>query len=128
MKRIILDTDFLIDCAANKVDYVEEIRRICNFSYEIFIIDRTVDELDYIIENSRGNIVLNAKLAKLIITKKGIEKIVTNENKTVDTLILANVTKDDIVATMDAGLKHRLKNKGVQFIVLRKKQFLVLLA
>ncbi len=125
MKRIILDTGFLIDCAENKVDYVEEIRRICNFGYQLFIIDRTIDELDHIIENNRGNIVLNAKLAKLIVTKKGIEKIQTSENKTVDTLILANVTKDDIVATMDAGLKRKLK--GIPLIVLRKKQFLALM-
>lgn len=124
MKRIILDTGFLIDCAENKVDYVEEIRRICNFGYQLFIIDRTIDELDHLIENNRGNIVLNAKLAKLIVTKKGIEKIATSENKTVDTLILSNVTKDDIVATMDAGLKQKLK--GIPLIVLRKKQFLVL--
>lgn len=120
-----MDTGFLIDCAENKVDYVEEIRRICNFGYQLFIMDRTIDELDHIIENNRGNIVLNAKLAKLIVTKKGIEKIVTNENKTVDTLILSNVTKDDIVATMDAGLKRKLK--GIPLIVLRKKQFLVLM-
>lgn len=128
MKRIILDTGFLIDCAENRVDYVEEIRRICNFSYQLFIIDRTIDELDHLIENSRGNIVLNAKLAKLIVTKKGIEQIRTEENKTVDALILSNVTKDDIVATMDAGLKKKLKSKSISLIVLRKKQFLVLLA
>lgn len=126
MKRIILDTGFLVHCAENKVDYAEEIRRICNFSYQLFIIDRTIDELDHLIENSRGNIVLNARLAKLIVTKKGIEKIETNENKTVDALILANVTKDDIVATMDANLKRKLKERRVQLIVLRKKQFLVL--
>lgn len=120
-----MDTGFLIDCAENRVDYVEEIRRICNFSYQLFIIDRTIDELNHLIENSRGNIVLNAKLAKLIVTKKGIEKIKTNENKTVDILILSNVTKDDIVATMDAGLKRKLK--GIPLIVLRKKQVLVLM-
>jgi len=125
MKRIILDTDFLVHCADNKVDYVEEIRRICSFNYKIFIIDRTIDELNHLIDNSRGNIVLNAKLARLIVTKKGIEKISTSSNRTVDRLILENVTNEDIVATMDAGLKQKLKKKGVQLIILRKRQFLV---
>ena len=56
MKKIILDTDFLIHCATAKIDYVVEIRKILDFKYELFIIDKTIDELDSLIERKKGKV------------------------------------------------------------------------
>lgn len=127
MKRIILDTDFLIHCAANRVDYVKELRRICDFAYKLFVIDKTLDELDNIIEKKKGKSKFNAKLAKLILQKKKIAEIKTKKDKIVDTLILERLDKDAIIATMDSGLKRILRNRGIPVIILRQKSHLTLI-
>ena len=127
MKKIILDTDFLMHCAESKVDYTTELRRICDFNYTINIIDKTLDELDNIIEKKKGKSKLNAKLAKIILKKKNINKIKTKKDKIVDKLILNNTNKNTLVATTDALLKKKLKNKGISIIVLRQKSYLKLI-
>jgi rRNA-processing protein FCF1 len=109
------------------VDYVEEIRRICDFKYNIYIIDKTIDELNNIIEKKKGKTKLNAKLAKIILTKKNINKINTKKDKIVDKLILEQANKQTLVATTDSLLKKKLKNKGISVIVLRQKSHLKLL-
>lgn len=124
MKKIILDTDFLIHCAKSRVDYVEELKRICDFNYELRIIDKTLDELTNIIEKKKGKDKLNAKLALLIVKKKKIKQIITKKDKIVDRLILENADKNTLVATSDQNLKRILKKKGISAIVLRQKKYL----
>ncbi len=126
-KTIILDTDFLIHCASSKVDYAEELKRILDFNYKVYIIDKTIDELDNIIETKKGKAKANAKLAKAILKANKIPLIKTKKDKIVDELILRKVTKDCIVATMDADLKRKLKDKGVSIVVIRQKNHLELI-
>ena len=45
MAKIILDTNFLMIPAQFNVDIFSEIHRICDFKYELYIIDKTIDEL-----------------------------------------------------------------------------------
>ncbi|MBW3002548.1 nucleotide-binding protein [Candidatus Woesearchaeota archaeon] len=127
MRKVVLDTDFLIHCASAKIDYAEELRRILDFSYKTYIIDKTIDELDNIIETKKGKTKANAKLAKAILKAKKIPLIKTKKDKIVDELILKNAAKNCIVATMDADLKRKLKAKGIPRIVIRQKKYLVLL-
>ncbi|MBW3004314.1 hypothetical protein KY310_00585, partial [Candidatus Woesearchaeota archaeon] len=87
MKTIVLDTDFLIHCASSKLDYFSELERICDFPYKICIIDKTIDELDSIIEKKKGKAKANAKLAKAILKAKKIPQIKTKKDKIVDDLI-----------------------------------------
>ena len=106
MKKVILDTNFLMAVSQFKVDIFSEIRRICDFKYELFIIDKTINELESIIETQKG---------KNIKTKEG----------TVDELIVKISNKNTIVATQDMELKRKLREKGVSLIVLRQKKYLV---
>ncbi len=125
MKKIILDTDFLIHCAKFKIDYTAELTRILDFKFEAVIIDKTLDELDGVIERSRGKEKDAAKLAKTVLKHKNIEQVKTKKDRIVDVLILNIVNKDDyIVATMDAELKRELKEKGVPVVVIRQKKYL----
>lgn len=125
MKAVILDTDFLVHCASFKIDYVEELRRILDFSHEIFIIDKTLDELDSIVEHQKGKVKADAKLAKAILKVKKIAEIKTKKDKIVDELILGIVNKEEhAVATMDAELKRKLKAKGIPVVVIRQKKYL----
>jgi len=124
MKEVILDTNFLMAVSQFKVDIFSELKRICDFPYELFIIDKTINELESIIEEQKGKHKAAAKLALAIIKNKKIKKIKTKEG-TVDGLILGIADKDTVVATQDMELKRKLRKKRVSLIVLRQKKYLV---
>ena len=42
MKTILADTNFLVECARNKIDIHTELTRILDFSFEVAILDRTM--------------------------------------------------------------------------------------
>lgn len=126
MKEVILDTNFLMAVSQFKVDIFSEIERISDFKYELCIIDKTVDELESIIENQKGKNKAAAKLALSIIKTKKLKKIKTPEG-TVDDLIIKISNKDTIVATQDMELKRKLREKRVPMIVLRQKKYLILI-
>lgn len=119
MKKIILDTNFLLIPAQFKVDIFSEIERIINDKYQLFILKGTVDELNKIIEKRKKG-KSAAKLALKLIKAKGL-KILDINQKPVDK-ILINLSKEYIIATQDKELKKKIKSK----IILRKKQYLEL--
>ena len=45
MRKIILDTDFLIDIISWKIDLISELTRIVNYPFKIRILDKTLGEL-----------------------------------------------------------------------------------
>ena len=126
MKQIILDTNFLLIPAQFNVDVFSEIDRIVAESHNICIISTTIDELDRLIEKTRGKNKEAAKLALKLIEHKNLE-IIDSEIKYVDKAIrdITDKTKH-IVCTQDRGLKRKLQNKGIPIIVLRKKNHLEL--
>jgi len=121
-KIIILDTNFLLIPAQFNVDIFSEIERICDFPYQLCIIDKTLSELDSIIENQRQKYKNAAKLALKLLKSKAVKIIKTKKDKYVDDLIfnLAENT-EIIVATQDKELKKRLKKP---IITLRQKKYL----
>jgi len=121
-KIIILDTNFLLIPAQFNVDIFSEIERICDFPYQLCIIDKTLSELDSIIENQRQKYKNSAKLALKLLKSKAVKIIKTKKDKYVDDLIfnLAENT-EIIVATQDKELKKRLKKP---IITLRQKKYL----
>lgn len=125
MKKIILDTNFLLIPIEFKVDIFDEIDRISTFNYKLYIIDKTLDELDNIIEKQRGKSKEAARFAKQLIKLKKLETINTKEDDEVDKIILDTVNKDEyIVATQDKLLKKKLMEKKIPIIILRQKKHL----
>ena len=125
MKKILLDTNFLLIPPQFKVDIFSEIERICYFNYKLYILDRTVDELENIIKKQKGKSKEAAKLALKIIKLKGIEKIKTEKGIDVDAAIIEAAKKGFIVATQDKILKKRLKMQNIPVITLRQKKYLI---
>ena len=123
MKKILLDTNFLMAWGQFKVDIFTQIDKISTFRYELFTLDKNLDELNKIIEEQKGKDKDAAKIALKLIDVKGIEIMKTNSNQKTDDLILDLASKKDfIVATQDKFLKSRLKEKNVPMIVLRQKK------
>ena len=123
MKHIILDTNFILIPAQFRVDIFEEIKRICDFKYELSILDKTKDELKKIMETQRGKHKRAASLGIQLLKSKKVKTLITKTDKYVDDLLVEYSKKDYIVATQDLGLKRRLKRN---YITLKKKQFLIL--
>ncbi len=114
MYIIVLDTNFLITALKFKIDIFGEIERICDFNYEIAVLDKSLKEL----ENKPKE-----KLIKALIKSKKVKIIKTNTKDYVDD-ILASLEGGYIIATQDMGLRRRLKGKGIIFI--RQKKYLEL--
>ena len=127
MRKIILDTNFLLIPAQFRVDIFSEIHRIMETKYELCIIDKTLDELESIKAEQKQKHRRAAKLALELIKAKDIKTIETEKNKNVDQLILDTINKDDyLVATQDKLLKAKIKQKKVKIITLRQKKRLII--
>ena len=123
MKKIILDTNFLLIPAQFRVDIFEEIKRIADFPYQLCILDKTIDELKKIQKEQRGKHKAAVRLALQLVRRKPVKVIKTTSNKLVDDLLVEHSKKGAIIATQDIGLKRRLKKP---YIVLRQKKYLTL--
>lgn len=127
MKKILLDTNFLMICYQFRVDIFSEIERICHFNYGIFVLDKSIEELKKIIEEQRGKNREAAKVALQLLKIKKIGIIKTNSSEKTDDLILDYASKNDaLIGTQDKDLKRRLINQGVSVIVLKQKKFLAI--
>jgi len=112
MKKIILDTNFILSCLNFKIDFISEIKRILSFNYNLNIFKGTLKEL----EGKKLE-----KLAKDIIKKQNI-KVINSKNSYVDEDILS-LKGDYIIATNDKKLIKKLK---LPVIRIKQKKYLIL--
>ena len=127
MKKIIIDTNFLMIPWQFRVDIFSEFNRICNFNYKLYFFEQSIDELKNIVQYAKkGRDKKAAQFALKLIKLKNIN-LIKSENKDVDSLILENIDKGTIVATQDILLKKNLLKKGVSLIILRQKKYLKLI-
>ena len=117
MKTVLIDTNFLVECARNKIDIQTELRRILDTSFDTAILDRTMDELETIVARG-GKEGSWAKLAKTILLTKKVTIIATSGGHT-DNLLLDRANADTIIATMDKELKRKLKKKLQDVVIIR---------
>ncbi len=128
MKKILLDTNFLMICKQFKVDIFTQIDRISKFKYKLFILDKTVEELKKIVQEQKGKDKDAAKIALKLVAIKNIGIIKTKSSKKTDDIILEMASDNDfIVATQDKELKSKLRQKNVPMMVLRQKKMVVYL-
>jgi len=126
MKKILLDTNFLMICFQFRVDIFSEIERICNFNYKIHVLDKTIEELKNIIEMQKGKHKDAAKVALQLLKLKKVDVIKTTSKKHTDDIILDYAKKDYLVATQDKDLKRKLVNQECKVIILKQKKILAL--
>ena len=124
-RKILLDTKFLLIPAQFNVDIFSEIQRICYFKYEVFIMDKSLKELDNIVKNQKGAQKEAAKLAISLVDFKKINIIKSETDKYVDDALLElSDPEDTLIATQDKELKERAKAKGLKVITLKQKSHL----
>jgi uncharacterized protein len=111
--KIILDTNFLIYCAKNKLDYVEQISWLINEGHELVVPLQVIDELNKLKNDLwkkvSGKDKLAADLALQLISYNKI-KTVEPKGKSVDDAIINLSLEDEknIVCTLDREMRHTL--------------------
>ncbi len=123
MIKIILDTNFLMIPFKFKVDIFSEISRLCNFNYGLHVYQSSLGELRKVIAEQKGIDKKSAQFALKLIALKNI-RIIESEDKDVDSLILENLEKDSIIATLDIALKKKLLDLNAPVIILRSRKYL----
>ncbi len=120
MKPIVLDTNILMAIAQFKLDVFAELKRICDFKYDISVLSGTIDELKAKAKEPRSRAA--ARFALNIIEKKRINII---ENSAyVDDALVELSKKGYLIATLDMELKRKLKKP---YITIRNQSQLVIL-
>ena len=126
MKKIIVDTNFLMIPYQFKVDIFSELGRICDFNYKLCIFEESINELRSIISNSKGKDKKAAEVALKLISLNNIN-LIKSSKKDVDSLILENLDDAMVIATQDIALKKKLLEKGASVVILRQKKYLQLI-
>ena len=86
MKKVILDTNAVIDMADFKVDIFAELHRILDIPYQVCVVEGTMKELEKIVSGPRLRCSRAAKMGIAILESKKV-KILSGEGKVDDVLV-----------------------------------------
>jgi len=116
-EMVLLDTNFILSCVRNKIDFVEELQLS---GRKILLPIQVVDELKEIVKKKKYKSKSEAEFALKLLGHSNFEKIDLKE-KYVDKGIRKFVEKNKsvIIATLDRELK-RPKNRNM--VITRKKK------
>jgi len=122
MKSAILDTNFILTCVKQKIDFFEFLE---NEGIQAIIPQEVLEEVEKV-KNSKKKMHFrkDAELAIKIIEKHEFEKISLN-SKSVDNGIVKFARKNPevIVATLDRIVKNRTRNRKILIMGKRKLDF-----
>jgi len=126
-KKIILDTNFLLIPAQFGLDIFKELQKICDFTYELLVFDKTLNELKKSSEKEKG--VQKQALKITLSLMESMENnnklnIIPAKSSYIDKEILETADKDTLVATQDSELRKKLHDKGIKTIIMRQKKYL----
>lgn len=124
---IIIDTNFLFIPFTLKVDIFSQLREEGSGSNILHIIDKQIEELEYLMKRGTGKEKSTSKMVISSIKTLKIDIIPTEESfKKVDERILETAVKMKFgVATQDKELKQKLKKEKVPVYYLRQKKYIM---
>jgi rRNA-processing protein FCF1 len=128
--KILLDTNFLVYCAKQKIDYIEEIDRIFDFKYEIIILSNVIKELEELAgkkDKDSNNALLSLAVLSKNIEENKISKIEAEEKRPDKSFEKISEKEKVVVATMDKELKEKLKKMDTKILSIRGAKTLKIL-
>ncbi|MBU2640134.1 MAG: hypothetical protein KKG75_05530 [Nanoarchaeota archaeon] len=111
--KVVLDTNFLISVLKFKIDFLSELQ-----GEELYIVDKTKNELEKLIKGEKGKDKERAKIILQLIDKNKIKQISSKKEDSVDATLAK--LKGYIIATQDKELKKRIRGK--KLIIRAKKK------
>ncbi|MBI5073326.1 hypothetical protein HZA99_05915 [Candidatus Woesearchaeota archaeon] len=122
MKKIILDTNFLLIPAQCNVDIFAEIDRLFPEHYQLYVVEKSLWELDKVAAEGGQKQKLQVKLTKALLKTQNIKIHACDQEGTVDDLLVAFSKEGYIIATQDQELKRRI---GHNLLSLRQKKYII---
>ncbi len=116
--ELLLDANFLVLPFQFNVEIFDEFERLCGGSYELYTLERTLNEAMNI-KDGRYR-----KMLKKLLDLKDINVINTRANKPVDQELLEQGMKGFVICTNDRDLRNKLDNIELPHIYLRQKNHL----
>ena len=117
MKQTLLDTSFILTCIRNKIDFIEEITLQGS---EVLIPKQVISEIQRIsISKKKLRFRDEAILAMKVLENSIFKKIDLKTKNTDNGIARYSNDHDVIVATLDRGLKKKVK--GQKLVIRRKK-------
>lgn len=113
---ILLDTNFVVYCAKQKIDFLQETDRICNVKCSITAPEQIIAELKKLSLNKKTKDREAAILALNLVEKyvqEGKIKIKRIKASDADSALLKFDRKGNAIATLDSALKEKIKHAGV---------------
>jgi len=123
MKKVILDTNFLLIPIQFGVDIFSEIDDLVLEDHKLLVLDKSIDELKGIIETQKGTSRQAAKLALQLLECKG-SILETNSKDYADDVIVNLADDETIVCTQDRELRKRVKEKKARIIGMKQQNYL----
>ncbi len=105
--KIILDTNFLIYCAEQRIDYKFGIDMLLNEYYELVVPIQVLHELGDLKKSKKKSIRRAAKIAIELIYHNNIE-IIDSKGKNADEAII-KLSKGNIIATLDKEIRDKVE-------------------
>jgi len=118
MKKVILDTNFILTCIKQKIDFFEEIKLM---GMQILIPKQVINEIKRV-ANSKKKLHFreNAKLALKLLEKNFFTEIdIKNRNVDKGLINLAKENREVIIASLDREIKNKIQNPK---LVIRAKK------
>jgi len=125
--KVILDTNFLIYCAKNKFDYIDEINNFLNEKYDLVVPLQVINELkklkDDRFKKVSGKDKAAIDLALQLIEKNNLKKVNPSGENTDQAIInLSRKDNKNIVATLDREMRTIL---GRVLLINRRKRLML---
>ncbi|PIN81422.1 nucleotide-binding protein [Candidatus Woesearchaeota archaeon CG10_big_fil_rev_8_21_14_0_10_32_9] len=128
--KVILDTNFVLIPGELGVDIFTELHYLLSEPYDLFILDKSEEELKTIIQREgKRKSGFYAKLGLILIKQKNLKTLSSSTSKYADEALLDLAQKNPektIIATQDKNLRLKLKKVGARVIQLRQKKHLTL--
>jgi rRNA-processing protein FCF1 len=121
--KVIADTSFLMIPGLYRVDILLELDRLLERSYKLVVPKPTVDELRRL--EQRGNAEERAA-ARIGLAMVGRMEVVEAAGPADEAILELAGKGDCAVATTDASLRRRLREKGIPVIYLRHRSHLAM--
>lgn len=117
--KILLDTNFIILSLKHHIDIFEELTRIIDDKYQVFVLKKTIDELKNLYEKKKGKEKTEMKISLQFVTPLLNNKIKVLDLDGYADRLLIELGADYVIATNDREIQEQVS----QYIFIRQEKY-----